>query len=156
MIIFFSELINYLSLSLIYSSIPEGGTTVALLHHSGSNTILHSPHSSTRQHKLADMPNILQSAHSLIHSLLLFLRHSSVPLCHCLAMPCTNISIFLPACLSRPLGSSHFHSYYALFCFHAGSVGGWSHRWRDDFMLQQQQKREEQATTSLRAYLSLN
>lgn len=48
------------------------------------NTILHSPHTGTRQHKLADMPNILQSAYSLIHSLLLlatllFLCATAVP-----------------------------------------------------------------------------
>lgn len=112
--------------------------------------ILHSPLDQHQEHKLTDRQNVLQSAHSFIHPLLLLLCAT--------ASPCPGpISLsFLPACLSRPLGPSHFHSYHALFCFHAGLVGGWSRRWRDDFMLQQQQKREEQATTSLRAYLSLN
>lgn len=44
MILFFSELINDLALSLIYSSIHAGRTTVTLLHHGSSNTIVHSPH----------------------------------------------------------------------------------------------------------------
>lgn len=114
-------MINYLSLSLLYSSTPVGRTTLALLHHSGSNTILHPPHTSTEKHKLADIPNALRCARSLAHSLAHSFIPSScatpVPLCHCLAMPSTNISIFSPACLSRPLGPSHFHSYYALLVF---------------------------------------
>lgn len=140
------------SFSLFQSPIPAGTTTVALSHH--SNTNLHSTHTSTRLHKLADMPNILQPAHSFILSF----PPPPAPLFLCATVPRHALHQYLDlsaACLSRPLGPSHFHSYYALFCFHAGSVGGWSHRWRDDFMLQQQ-KWEEQAATSLRAYLSLN
>lgn len=37
------------------------------------------------------------------------------------SLPCSTIS--LSACLSRPLCSSHFHSYNALFCFHAQWMG---------------------------------
>lgn len=88
----YSELINDLFL---YSPIPAGRTMVALSHH--SNTNLHSTHTSTRLHKLADMPNVLQPAHSFILSFpppSAPLFCSSVPLC--LAMPCTNISIYLP------------------------------------------------------------
>lgn len=147
MIIFFSELINYLSLSLIYSSIPAGRTTVALLHHSGSNTILHSPHTSTRQHKLADMPNILPSSSSC--GTLLFLCAT--------ASPCPvpiSLSFHPSAFLGHWAPPIFIHTMPCLFSCWLG--GGWSHRWRDDFMLQQQQKREEKATTSLRAYLSLN
>lgn len=106
-IIFFSELINHNPLFTLPSLRGE-------LRRHCCATILHSPHTGARLRKVADKPNTLQSDRSFIHSLLL---------CHCLAMPCTSISIYLPACLSRPPSPSHFHSYYALFCFHAGSVG---------------------------------
>lgn len=150
----YSELIY--DLFLFYSPIPAGGMTAALSHHSSTN--LHSTHTSTRLHKLADTPNILQPAHSFIHSFIPSSSSCATLLFLCATVPRHALHQYLDlsaACLSRPLGPSHFHSYYALCCFHAGSVGGWSHRWRDDFMLQQQ-KWEEQAATSLRAYLSLN
>lgn len=99
----------------------------------------------------------VRSAHSFIHSFNPSSCSARLLLCATVPRHALHQYCYLSAAwLSRPLSPSHFHSYYALFCFHAGSVGGWSHRWRDDFMLQQQQKWEEQTTTSLRAYLSLN
>lgn len=101
------------------------------------------------------MPNMLQSAHSFIHPLLLLLHcpllyPSSPPQPH----PALHhyLSLYLPACLSRPLGPSHFHSYNALFCFHAGWMGGWREGGMDGGMIslmsQQQEEEEEEAVAS--------
>lgn len=52
---------------------------------------------------------------------------SSIPVFrHSLTLPCTTIylSICLPAFLGHSC-PSHFHSYNALFCFHAGWMDGW-------------------------------
>lgn len=120
------------------TAVSAGNTTVAQ-HHNCSNIIPHSAHTGTGLHKLADMPNILQSAHSFIHPLLLLLLLLHCPLLYASSLPQPHpalhqyLSLYLPACLSRPLSPSHFHSYNALFCFRASLLGGWRHGWRDDF-----------------------
>lgn len=94
-----------------------------------SAIISQSARTSSTLYRLADMPNMLQSAHSFIHSsssssccstVLLSLPPSALPQPHPALHP--YLALYLPACLSRPLGPSHFHSYNALFCFHASRM----------------------------------
>lgn len=166
---FFSYYLSFGMFIQLFFSIVENVSS-RVLHR--SKTLPHwqcySPFCS-RQHQAsqaAAMPNKLQSTHSFIHLLLLLycppLYSSSPPQPH----PALHhyLSLYLPACLSRPLSPSHFHSYNALFCFHAASmeVGGWREGGSMDggmilHMLQQQEeKEEEQAVASWRAYLSLS
>lgn len=88
----------------------------------------------------ADMTNMLQSARSLAHSLThsFILPPSLPPSAPPQPYPSLHpyLALYLPAaCLSRPLGPSHFHSYNALFCFHASRMegGGGGDGWKDDF-----------------------
>lgn len=66
------------------------------------------------------------------------------------------LPLYLPACLSRPLCPSHFHSYSALFCFHAGWLAGWGRGGggTDEGMISLAQQDEEAA--SWRGSLSLS
>lgn len=151
----YGELINDFSFFLSRPCRENDGGTVAPQQHKSS--FYSHQHQATQASRYAKHT----PARSLIHSFIPSSSSSSscaTLLFLCATVPRHALHQYLDlsaACLSRPRGPSHFHSCYALFCFHAGSVGGWSHRWRDDFMLQQQ-KWEEQAATSLRAYLSFN
>jgi len=141
--------------------------TMEAQHHDRSSIILNSAHARAGIQKLAAMPNMLQSAHSFIHSSPpppppppLYPSYPPQP------HPALHhyLSLYLPACLSRPLNPSHFHSYNALFCFHAGWMGGCTEGGMDGGMIslvhqqqeEEEKEEEEEAVASWRANLSLS